>query len=112
MLIATDFIWELYLHLGFQPFWKYERVVELIFDKGRLVKEQDHSCQMLEIRQRVQALLDQVHELNERARENDKLVQDSVPALEEIEKIRARWKKNGKNVDTYIKQTFGRNYSY
>ncbi|WP_417394204.1 hypothetical protein [Gimesia chilikensis] len=112
LLIATDFIWELYLHMGFQPFWKYERVVELIFDKGGLIKEQDYSCQMQEIRQRVQALLDQVHELNERAKENDKLVHDSVLALEEIEKIRARWKKNGKIVDTYIKQTFGRNYSY
>ena len=52
LLLADGFIQELYLHMGFHPAWKYERVVELIFDAGVLKKEFDRSEQMAEIRQR------------------------------------------------------------
>jgi len=52
LLLADGFIWELYVHMGYHPAWKYERVVELIFDAGILKNEFDRSEQMAEIRQR------------------------------------------------------------
>jgi hypothetical protein len=52
LLLADGFIKELYVHMGFHPAWKYERVVELIFDAGILMQEFDRSTQMAEIRQR------------------------------------------------------------
>ncbi len=53
VLLADGFIRELYVHMGFHPAWKYERVIELIFDKGALVGEHDRSAKMSEIRERV-----------------------------------------------------------
>jgi hypothetical protein len=52
LLLADGFIQELYVHMGFHPAWKYERVVELIFDGGIVKQEFDRSEQMAEIRQR------------------------------------------------------------
>lgn len=52
LLLADGFIKELYVHMGFHPAWKYERVVELIFDAGILKEEFDRSERMAEIRQR------------------------------------------------------------
>jgi hypothetical protein len=53
LLLADGFIDELYVHMGFHPAWKYERVFELIFDAGTLKREFDRSEQMAEIRARV-----------------------------------------------------------
>lgn len=50
LLLADGFIQRLYVHMGFHPAWKYERVVELIFDAGILVQEHDRSAQMAEVR--------------------------------------------------------------
>jgi hypothetical protein len=52
LLLADGFIRELYVHMGFHPAWKYERVVELIFEGGALRREYDRSERMAEIRQR------------------------------------------------------------
>lgn len=52
LLLAAGFIKELYVHMGFHPAWKYERVVELVFDAGILKQEFDRSAQMAELRQR------------------------------------------------------------
>jgi hypothetical protein len=52
VLLADGFIRELYVHMGFHPAWKYERVVELIFDAGVLKKPFDRSAQMADIRRR------------------------------------------------------------
>lgn len=52
LLLADGFIQELYVHMGFHPAWKYERVVELIFEAGVLKREFDRSERMAEIRQR------------------------------------------------------------
>lgn len=43
LLIAYDFISELYVHMGFHPAWKYKEVFELTFENGLLVKELDRS---------------------------------------------------------------------
>jgi hypothetical protein len=52
LLLADGFIQELYVHMGFHPAWKYERVVELIFEAGILKREFDRSARMAEIRRR------------------------------------------------------------
>jgi hypothetical protein len=50
LLIADDFIQELYVHMGFHPAWKYETVLELSFDAGRLLAVRDVSAAMARIR--------------------------------------------------------------
>jgi hypothetical protein len=46
LLLANDFIRELYVHMGFHPPWKYKEVRELIFDAGRVTDEFDRSAEM------------------------------------------------------------------
>jgi len=53
LLLADGFIFALYVHMGFHPAWKYERVVELIFEAGTLVQEVDRSEEMAEFRRGV-----------------------------------------------------------
>ena len=50
LLIAADFIEELYVHMGFHPAWKYREVHELVFRDGELVQEADRSEQIAEFR--------------------------------------------------------------
>lgn len=50
LLLADGFIQELYVHMGFHPAWKYEMVVELVFEQGVLKEELDRSEKMAEIR--------------------------------------------------------------
>lgn len=51
MLLAQDFIRELYVHMGFHPAWKYKTVHELVFENGQLVGAADLSSRMEEVRQ-------------------------------------------------------------
>jgi hypothetical protein len=51
VLLADGFIRGLYVHMGFHPAWKYETVIELIFEGGVLKGEFDRSVQMAEIRE-------------------------------------------------------------
>jgi hypothetical protein len=53
LLLADGFIRELYVHMGFHPAWKYETVIELIFEAGVLQQEFDRSERMAEIRRTV-----------------------------------------------------------
>jgi hypothetical protein len=53
VLIADDFISELYEHMGFHPPWKYKVVWELVFEDGRLLKAVDCSERMTEVRERL-----------------------------------------------------------
>ncbi|MBL8820726.1 MAG: hypothetical protein JNL58_32185 [Planctomyces sp.] len=50
-LIANGFIRDLYVHMGFQPAWKYKCVRELLFENGRLTSNTDRSTEMAELRQ-------------------------------------------------------------
>ena len=52
LLLADGFIDSLYVHMGFQDVWKYERVLELIFKAGVLQKESDRSEEMAEVRKK------------------------------------------------------------
>jgi hypothetical protein len=52
LLIARDFVEDLYVHMGFQEAHNYRDVLELIFDGGRLLDKIDRSEEMAEIRRR------------------------------------------------------------
>jgi hypothetical protein len=51
LLIADGFIYDLYVHMGFHPPWKYKTVIELVFEDGVLRKEFDRSERMAKVRQ-------------------------------------------------------------
>jgi hypothetical protein len=53
LLLADDFIDELYVHMGFHPAWKFREVHELLFERGQVVKEADRSAEMAEFRDMV-----------------------------------------------------------
>jgi len=53
LLVARDFIQEMYVHMGFQKPYAYERVIEMMFRNGQLVGQIDHSDRMAFIRQEV-----------------------------------------------------------
>ncbi len=56
LLVATDFIRNLYVHLGFQAAYKYREVYELVFDKGFLTQSINRSQEMAEIREKIISL--------------------------------------------------------
>src|SRR5262249_28106356 len=53
LLIAREFIKELYVHMGFHPAWKYREVHELVFENGTLIQQADRSDEMAELRHRI-----------------------------------------------------------
>lgn len=59
LLLAAGFIRDLYVHMGFHPAWKYEKVVELVFEGGVLQKACDRSAEMAELRNLVLAQAEQ-----------------------------------------------------
>jgi len=50
LLLGDEFIQDFYTHMGFQAPWKYEKVIELIFEEGELQKETDRSERMATLR--------------------------------------------------------------
>jgi len=57
LLIARDFIQELYVHMGFHPAWKFHEVWELLFDDGILTESQDVSLKVAELRKKLEPTL-------------------------------------------------------
>lgn len=53
LLLGTEFIRDLYVHMGFHPAWKYRQVREVIFEQGRVTADVDRSEQMEELRARL-----------------------------------------------------------
>lgn len=51
LLLGSDFIQSMYVHMGFHPAYKYEMVYELIFDKGQLTETHNRSKKMAEFRE-------------------------------------------------------------
>ena len=49
---GDGFVRSTYVHMGYAPAWKYERVVELAVDAGRVTARRDLSGQMAELRAR------------------------------------------------------------
>ena len=50
VLLGTDFIEKLYFHGGFQNPWKFEKVIKLVFKKGKLIINEDISEHMAQLR--------------------------------------------------------------
>ena len=53
MVLGEDFLWEYYIHMGFQNAWAYKELLELEMEKGRVVNVIDHSKMAEELRQRI-----------------------------------------------------------
>jgi hypothetical protein len=53
LLLARGFISELYVHMGFHPAWKYQHVVEVELEEGRLRRAVDCGEAMAEIRRKL-----------------------------------------------------------
>ncbi len=53
LLIASEFIRELYVHMGFQPAWKYQTVIELSFSDGIPTGRRDVSDEMRLVREKL-----------------------------------------------------------
>jgi hypothetical protein len=53
LLLARDFVKDLYVHTGFHPAWKYRAVHELIFRRGELTQSFDRSLQIAEFRNEI-----------------------------------------------------------
>jgi len=51
LLIGKGFIRNLYVHMGFHPAWKYEKVIELTFKNGILTKSENLSLKMSKVRE-------------------------------------------------------------
>ena len=50
IVIGTGFIDKYYIHMGYQQVYAYEKVLELIFEKGQLMEAIDHSDRVEQIR--------------------------------------------------------------
>ena len=50
LLAGTGFIWDLYVHMGFHPAWKFRTVFELIIFDGQVTEVRDVSETMAAIR--------------------------------------------------------------
>ena len=53
LLLARDFISDLYVHMGFHPAWKYLNVCEVLLEDGRVERIADRSAAMAEMRERL-----------------------------------------------------------
>jgi hypothetical protein len=50
LIITDDFIRELYVHMGFQSPFKYRKVIQLVFEKGKLIESIDLSYMVKTLR--------------------------------------------------------------
>lgn len=50
ILAASDFVQQLYVHMGFHPAWKYRNVFELVLSQGYVLETRDVSERMEQIR--------------------------------------------------------------
>lgn len=55
LLLGADFRTDLYTHMGFHPAWKFERVLELILERGTLQRAADRSAEIAVVRQEIVA---------------------------------------------------------
>lgn len=53
LLIAREFLRDLYVHMGFHPAWKFEHVVELVLLEGELFEARDLSAEVAETRREI-----------------------------------------------------------
>jgi hypothetical protein len=53
LLLGQGFIRSTYVHMGFHPAWKYEKIIELRADSGRVIARIDRSAECATIRRRI-----------------------------------------------------------
>lgn len=53
LLIGSEFIREMYVHMGFHPAYKFRTVFELVFESGSLVNASNRSKEMQEFREMI-----------------------------------------------------------
>jgi hypothetical protein len=53
IVAGTDFLPEYYIHMGYQRAWAYEKLVEFVFEKGKLVETIDHSLVAAQMREEI-----------------------------------------------------------
>ena len=51
LTLGADFVWDMYVHMGFHPPWKYRVVWDLTFEAGKLLAETDRSADMARMRE-------------------------------------------------------------
>jgi hypothetical protein len=51
LTLGADFVWDMYVHMGLHPPWKYRVVWDLTFATGKLVQETDRSADMARMRE-------------------------------------------------------------
>ena len=56
LLAGTDFIWDYYIHMGYQRPYAYEKLYEFEFADGKLVKTTDLSDKAAEMREQISKL--------------------------------------------------------
>ena len=54
ILLGDDFIWDYYIHMGFQRSWAYRKLIELVFEEGILIETHDHSHIARALREAIQ----------------------------------------------------------
>jgi hypothetical protein len=54
LLLGDGFVESTYVHMGFHPAWKYERVVELVVEDGRVQSVRDRSDEVARIRRAIE----------------------------------------------------------
>lgn len=55
LLVGDGFIQTHYVHMGFHPAWKFERVLELLVDGGHVAEVRDVSAELAERRRAIEA---------------------------------------------------------
>lgn len=53
ILVGKEFIWDYYIHMGYQRAWAYKVLTELVFENGTLVEANDQSHIAAELRDRI-----------------------------------------------------------
>jgi hypothetical protein len=55
LLLGQGFIRSTYVHMGFHPAWKFEKVVELLLEHGMVTSTLDRSAEVAVVRQRIES---------------------------------------------------------
>lgn len=53
IILGDEFLWEYYIHMGFQRAWAYEKLIELEIEEGIVINVTDHSEKAKELRQKI-----------------------------------------------------------
>lgn len=55
LLVGNEFMFKYYIHMGYQKPWGYKPIVELIFENGKLIAQNDLSQIAADLRDRIDA---------------------------------------------------------